>query len=152
MNRDHLLGWPPTLLALDPEPRKPQRTPVKPPVSQADEQFRREMDKKVTSALDAPIIQLTPEPVKPQIIGTPTEVLIHGYVWYRGGCPPYPGYWNACRESFALSNPGNGRQVYSYWDGEKWTMSTHRLNWHPDIKLRPRGNQSNVVWRPVEPK
>lgn len=53
---------------------------------------------------------------------------------------------------FALSNPDHGQNVYSYWDGEKWTMSVHKTNWRPGIELPSRINQSAVIWRPIELK
>lgn len=44
MHRDHMLGWPPALLALDPEPRAPNRTPVRPRVTPQEQDERRKLD------------------------------------------------------------------------------------------------------------
>ena len=85
MKNDHRLGWPPALLAMDPDPRTSQRTPSKPPVSAADEQARRVLDVKLTKQLDAP------EPAsKPILASKPDciEVLINGVWWHKGGEPP----------------------------------------------------------------
>lgn len=148
MKNDHRLGWPPALLAMDPDPRIGQRTPPKPPVSAADERARAALDVKLTKQLDAP------EPAsKPVLASKPdgVDVLIHDVWWHKGGKPPHPGWWNAASENFAQREGENAREVFSRWDGEKWTMPIHRRFWKPDYEPSPRKNQEHVVWREVQP-
>lgn len=149
MKNDHRLGWPPALLAMDPDPRKSQRTPPKPPMSAADEQARRALDMKLTKQLD------DPEPTSKPVLASKPEygepVIIDAVTWYRGGKPPRPGWWNAVAEEFALRNGQEARENFALWDGEKWTMAIHISVWTPDHKPRPRDNQVCVVWREVQP-
>lgn len=60
MKRDHLLGFPPVLLALDPEPRKgPGQTPVRAPMSSAKQKARRDFDRNETAKLSpAPVLSV----------------------------------------------------------------------------------------------
>lgn len=149
MKNDHRLGWPPALLAMDPDPRVSQRTPPKPPVSAADERARAELDVKLTKRMN------TPEPVSvPALASKPDygqTVIIDSVVWHKGGKPPHPGWWNAVGEEFACRKPEFARENFSLWDGEKWTMAIHIDVWKPDYKPNPRNNQAHVVWREVQP-
>jgi hypothetical protein len=152
MKRDHLLGWPPALLALDPEPRKSQRTPPKAPIGAAEEYARAELDRKTTARLAAP--EVTPEPIKPQAVGSKpdyVEIMINGIIWRQGDKPPHSGWWNAVKKEFAERNPRNAVENFSYWTGENWTFARHRdkldVNDIPDV----RPDQSIVVWREEQP-
>lgn len=53
MPRDHLLGWPPALLALEPEVKPSLRTPTREKLSPYDEHARRLWDERVTAGLRA---------------------------------------------------------------------------------------------------
>lgn len=52
MNRDHLLGWPPALLALDPEPKPVQRTRTYHRRTDTEQQTCRDLDAALTARLD----------------------------------------------------------------------------------------------------
>lgn len=64
MPRDHMLGWPPALLALDPAdfPRKVERTTHQPRLTDREQELRRGVDKLCTSQLEAPKAAPTAKP------------------------------------------------------------------------------------------
>lgn len=151
MNRDHLLGWPPALLALDPEPRVSQRTPVKPPVSAIEEQARRDLDAKLTKSLSAPVVVVDTKPVlasKPDY----EEVTIEGVVWRIGGKPPHPGYWLAGERGWVKQRKSVDKN-YCFWDGQQWFLGRTDDDWRTGkyaSSLRPPGQI--VVYQLIELK
>lgn len=125
MKHDHLLGWPPALLAFDPEPRVSQRTPAKPPPGPADEKHRRELDKKLTAALVAPV------DTKPVLASKRDyeEITIHGVTWRIGGKPPHPGYWLAGERGWLESRVVAVEHNYCFWDGQQWFKGRTDNDW-----------------------
>lgn len=102
MKRDHLLGFPPVLLALDPEPRKgPGQTPARMPMSLAEQKTRREYDKAETA-------KLSPAPVLPVADGFTyyhRVGAISQFAWYRhDGKSLKPDVWNGNKGKWQVSN------------------------------------------------
>ena len=151
MNRDHLLGWPPALLALDPEPRVNQRTPAKPPVSAIEEQTRRELDVKLTKSLNAPVVVVDAKPVLASKRDY-EEVTIEGVVWRIGGKPPHPGYWLAGKRDWVEQRKSVNKN-YCFWDGQQWFKGRTDDEWRTGVYTpNPRAPGDVVVYQLIELK